>query len=199
MNEFLIDLLVNLSSISLKEFLFFVLSPLVYAVYKVYSIQKHKNLIDQEIFRNNQYKDILIELSFSLKYLNSSIGIILRCHNGEYWLNGKSMLKLSLYDLLSINQNKTDIYKFLNNIPITLFSSLINNKLDIIPIDEIKNFYLYPILSSENFKYLLCSPILNSKKNLSGLVLILLKESPAWDRKEFLNINLLSKKIGNFF
>lgn len=198
MNNFFIDILFFLSSFSVKEFIAFLLSPLIYAIYKTIINYRTKHLIDDQIFKNQNYKDILIQLSFSLKYLNSTIGIVLRTHNGEYWLNGSSMYKLSLYDLLSINQTKTDIYKFMNNVPITLFSDLINKDLDIVSVNDIKSFYLYPILLAENFKYLLCLPISKHNK-LQGLVLILLKDEPAWDKREFLNLKLLAQKIGNFF
>lgn len=190
----------NILSIGLKEIFIFALSPLIIAIYQILKNQKLKNEILLELKNSEKIRNLLISLSMRLHFLDSTVAIVLRRHNGAKWSNGQSMQKLSIYEYLSINHNHTELSNYLESVNISKFKNLLNHNvtIDLISICDLKNFYLYDILLKENIKYLIVSKIESGKK-LNGLLIILSTDIPNYSKPEFRKIKLISNEIGKFF
>ena len=196
MDSFILKLL----DLGLKDIFIFLLSPLIISVYTIIKNILYRNSIKLELKNVEKIRNLLISLSMRLHFLDSTICLVLRRHNGGLWSNGKSMQKFSLYESLSINHSLSSMSNYLDNCNISKFAIFFNRNLyiDIIPVIELKNFFLYDILIKENIKYIVLSKIKNGK-DLNGLLIILLNDSPYYSKSEFNKIKLLSEEIGKLF
>jgi hypothetical protein len=194
------DFINNILQLSLKEIFMFVLSPFLIAVYSIVKNQFLKNQFMSELKNSEKIRSLLISLSMRLHFLESTTAIVLRRHNGGIWANGKSMQRFSIYESLSINHNLTEFSSYLENCNMSKFHPIISPSVlvDVISLDEIKSFFLYDFLKKEGVKYLIVSKISNINK-LNGLLIILLHDSPNYNKSEFNKIKLISEEIGKYF
>lgn len=148
-----------------------VMAGLLGAIWGGIKFFKSKNKTENFINLHTQIHELLTELRVVTKSMRASI---LQFHNGEYTVDGISMLKFSVTHESTFKGYETQVYKLKNSfcsVYIPFLTKVIENKSTVHYTKSLPDSYVKSFLDDENVSQYACLPLRNKGVNV-GFILI---------------------------
>jgi len=148
-----------------------VMAGLLGAIWGGIKFFKSKNKTENFINLHTQIHELLTELRVVTKSMRASI---LQFHNGEYTVDGISMLKFSVTHESTFKGYETQVYKLKNSlcsVYIPLLTKVIENRAIIHYTKSLPDSYVKSFIDDENVSQYSCLPLRNKGVNV-GFILV---------------------------
>lgn len=165
-------------------------TSLIRYLFKFFSNQSVYN----DVLRSGRIKSILLKLGESRALLNASKILVTHIHNGQHWLNGNHIYKLSIYKTLSL-YSRNHIETVLNDIRLSEISEILEklNRVDydIISVSELPNDFAFKkVLNRDKINYIVLFKIQKNKAPL-GYIWVLFADEKEVNRDKAVYADLL--------
>ena len=183
---------------------YFVLGSLATAIvrntFKFFSNQSVYN----DVIRSGRIRSILLKLGENKAILGASKILVTHIHNGQKWLNGNHIFKLSIYKTLSL-YSRNNIETQLNDMKISEVSEILEkvNKVDydIISVSELPNdFGFKKVLKRDKISYIALFKIQKNREPLGYIwVLFADKTEVNRDKAVYSDLVMVANEIAEEF